>query len=148
MQDWEYTSMALTEVTVLVPEERVGDFYRVVGAWMGGADLQEEAPARRGRKRRGSTEGAANLTLSASSRYAPLHEHLAKVPKDTKTYELSFDEITEIMGAPLPKSAYDHRAWWANTESHSQALAWISAGWKVDGVDLNGKVINLVRNGR
>src|SRR5690606_33976746 len=126
----EYTSMPLTEVIVLVPEERVGDFYRVVGAWMGGASLQEEAPARRGRKRKGATEGTSGLTLSASSRYAPLHEHLAGVAKDTKTYELSFDEITSIMGAPLPKSAYDHRAWWANTESHSQALAWISAGWK------------------
>src|SRR5690606_30775383 len=72
VQDREYKNMALTEVTVLIPEERVGDFYRVVGAWMGGADLQEETPVRRGRKRRGSAEGAANLTLSASSRYAPL----------------------------------------------------------------------------
>ena len=74
MQDWEYTSMALTEVTVLVPEERVGDFYRVVGAWMGGADLQEEAPARRGRKRRGSTEGEATMSMTT-----PITESSAKV---------------------------------------------------------------------
>lgn len=140
--------MPLTEVVVLVPEERVGDFYRVVGAWMGGANLQEEAPPRRGRKRRGAGDGASGLTLSSSSRYAPLHEHLAKVPKDTKSYELGFDEIATIMGGQLPKSAYDHRAWWANTESHSQALAWISAGWKVDGVDLDKQSIHLTRGGR
>lgn len=139
--------MALTEVVVLVPEERVGDFYRVVGAWMGGANLQEEAPAKRGRKRRGA-DAASGLTLSASSRYAPLHKHLAKIAKDTKEYELSFAEITTIMGADLPRSAYDHRAWWANTESHSQALAWISAGWKVDGVDLDQQLIHLVRSAR
>jgi len=139
--------MPLTEVVVLVPEERVGDFYRVVGAWMGGANLQEEPPPKPGRKRRGA-DAASGLVLSTSSRYAPLHEHLAKVSKDTKTYELSFDEITTIMGADLPRSAYDHRAWWANTESHSQALAWISAGWKVDGVDLDKQLIHLIRHGR
>ena len=138
--------MPLTEVTVLIPEERVGDFYRVVGAWMAGATLQEEAAPQRGRRRRPA--GEAPPTLSASSRYAPLHRHLAGVTKDTKTYEMSFDEITTVMGAELPKSAYDHRAWWANTESHSQALAWISAGWKVDGVDLDNHLIHFVRTSR
>jgi len=135
--------MPLTEVIVLIPEERVGDFYRVVGAWMAGATVQEEAAQPRGRRRR--TAGETQLTLSASSRYAPLHRHLAAVSKDTKSYEMSFDEISTVMGADLPKSAYDHRAWWANTESHSQALAWISAGWKVDGVDLDKQLIHFVR---
>ena len=135
--------MALTEVLVLIPEERVGEFYRLVGTWMGGETLeQEEATAgRRGRRRR-RPEGQ---KLASSSRYAPLHDHLKGVAKDKKTYELSFDEISTIMGGPLPQSAYDHRAWWANTESHSQALAWISAGWKVDKVDLEGQLIHLVR---
>ena len=140
--------MPLIEVIVLVPEERVGDFYRVVGAWMGGDDAAHEATEGRGRRRRQSSADGAPLTLSANSRYAPLNKHLAGIPKATKNYELSFDEITKVMGAPLPKSAYDHRAWWANTESHSQALAWISAGWKVDGVDLDKKVITLVRQSR
>ncbi len=135
--------MALTEVIVLIPEERVGEFYRMVGSWMtGGAEEQEEAPAGRGARRRRRAEGQ---KLASTSRYAPLHEHLKGVGKDTKTYELSFDEISTIMGDKLPKSAYDHRAWWANTESHSQALAWISAGWKVDRVDLEGQLIHLVR---
>lgn len=140
--------MPLIEVIVLVPEERVGDFYRVVGAWMGGSDLQQAAPEGRGRRKRPAAADGAPLTLSTSSRYYPLNKHLAGIPKSTKNYDLSFDEITKVMGAPLPKSAYDHRAWWANTESHSQALAWISAGWKVDGVDLDKKVIHLIRHDR
>lgn len=134
--------MALTEVSVLIPEDRVGDFYRLVGAWMGGADLVEQTAAPRGRRR--AAEGV-TPTLSASSRYAPLHRHLANVSKDHKAYEMSFDEITTVMGAELPQSAQDHRAWWANTESHSQALAWISAGWKVDGVDLANRLIHFTR---
>ena len=139
--------MPLIEVIVLVPEERVGDFYRVVGAWMGGSEQPEPAASGRGRRKRQTADGAPPA-LSSSSRYAPLNKHLAAIPKSTKTYDLSFDEITSVMGAPLPQSAYDHRAWWANTESHSQALAWISAGWKVDGVDLDNKVISLVRHNR
>ncbi|HZW28015.1 MAG TPA: hypothetical protein VFF08_06150 [Trueperaceae bacterium] len=135
--------MALTEVIVLVPEERVGEFYKLVGNFIGGGatEEQEQAPARgRGRRRR-----AEGQKLASSSRYAPLHEHLKGVSKDRKSYELSFDEIATIMGDKLPQSAYDHRAWWANTESHSQALAWISAGWKVDKVDLENQLIHLVR---
>ncbi len=137
--------MALTEVIVLIPEERVGDFYRVVGAWMTGGSLVEEGSTGRGRRR---AAGGAMPTLSASSRYAPLHKHLAGLPKDRKEYEMSFDEISTVMGAGLPKSARDHRAWWANTESHSQALAWISAGWKVDGVDLDNELIHFTRTER
>ncbi len=135
--------MELTEVIVLIPEDRVGDFYRVVGAWMGGANLVDESAAPRGRRR---AANGAPPTLSPSSRYAPLHRHLANVSKDLKAYEMSFDEITTVMGASLPQSAQDHRAWWANTESHSQALAWISAGWKVDGVDLNRRLIHFTRS--
>ncbi|MBX3140579.1 MAG: hypothetical protein KF875_07495 [Trueperaceae bacterium] len=135
--------MALTEVIVLIPEERVGDFYRVVGAWMGGANLVDESNVGRGRRR--NNPSSTPLVLSNSSRYYPLHRHLANVSKDTKSYEMSFDEITTVMGDRLPKSAEDHRAWWANTESHSQALAWISAGWKVDGVDLVGRLIHFTR---
>ena len=134
--------MPLTEVIVLIPEERVGEFYRLVGAWMTGGALTEEAPAPRGRRRQA---GGASPTLSANSRYAPLHQHLAGLGKDRKEYEMSFDEISTVMGAELPKSARDHRAWWANTESHSQALAWISAGWKVDGVDLDNELIHFTR---
>src|SRR5690606_15360810 len=71
--------MALTEVIVLIPEERVGEFYRLVGSWMaGGSEDQEEAPARgRGRRRR-----AEGQKLASTSRYAPLHEHLKGLPKD------------------------------------------------------------------
>lgn len=135
--------MALKEITILVPEERVSDFYRVVGAWMSGATLADVGIGARGRRRRLSGDTAP--VLSSSSRYAPLHRFLAELDMEIDSYLLSFEEISKIMGVPLPKSASDHRAWWANTESHSQALAWISAGWKVDGVNLEDEKINFVR---
>ncbi len=136
--------MNLTEVIVLIPEERVGEFYRLVGSWLTTDQQPEEPVSGRGRRRRrANREGAPSL--STSSRYSPLNKHLSGIPKATKKYELSFDEINTIIGAELPKSAYDHRAWWANTESHSQSLAWIAAGWRVEGVDLDKQLINLVR---
>ncbi len=49
--------------------------------------------------------------------------------------KLTFKDIEEIIGNTLPKSAYDHaEAWWANdyTRSHSQAIAWIDAGYETD----------------
>lgn len=137
--------MNLTEVIVLIPEERVGEFYRLVGTWLT-ADQREEEPAPTRGRRRKDPSRTGPPTLSAASRYAPLNKHLAGIPKSTKTYELSFDEINTVIGAALPKSAYDHRAWWANTESHSQSLAWIAAGWRVEGVDLDKQLINLVRS--
>ncbi len=137
--------MALTEVIVLIPEERVGDFYRLVGAWMTGGSLADEASTPRSRRR---ASGGGTPTLSSNSRYAPLHKHLADLKADLNEYEMSFEEISTVMGADLPKSARDHRAWWANTESHSQALAWISAGWKVDGVDLDNELIHFTRTDR
>lgn len=134
----------MTEVIVLIPEERVGEFYRLVGSWLATDQQAEEQASGRGRRRkREGREGPP--TLSSSSRYAPLNKHLAGIPKSSKKYELSFDEINTIISAELPKSAYDHRAWWANTESHSQSLAWIAAGWRVESVDLEKQLINLVR---
>lgn len=135
--------MALKEITILVPEERVADFYRVVGAWMSGATLADVGVGARGRRRR--LTGDAAPVLSSSSRYAPLHQYLSELELEIDNHRLSFEQISNIMGAPLPRSASDHRAWWANTESHSQALAWISAGWKVEGVNLEDEEINFVR---
>jgi len=35
---------------------------------------------------------------------------------------LSFDEIEHILDFPLPKSAYEHDAWWRNNDAgHSHA---------------------------
>ncbi|MCC5910039.1 MAG: hypothetical protein JJT76_06340 [Clostridiaceae bacterium] len=46
---------------------------------------------------------------------------------------LSFKEIEHIIGNTLPKSASVHaEVWWANDYTHSQAIAWIDAGYETD----------------
>jgi hypothetical protein len=63
---------------------------------------------------------------------------------NTDTLELSFDEIENILGFPLPKSAYKYQPWWANDENHVQARdGWMSAGYKSESVDVIRHRINF-----
>ncbi|GHU17373.1 hypothetical protein FACS1894163_08190 [Spirochaetia bacterium] len=72
------------------------------------------------------------------SKYDPLKAFLQKKEGASVTLKLSKIEI--ILRSNLPLSASTHRQWWANS-GHSQADAWLGAGWEVDGVDLGTSVI-------
>lgn len=66
------------------------------------------------------------------SKYKPLEEYLSQV-----TVTLSYSEIEEILGFSLPESAYSREQWWVNNNTqHTQASAWLEAGWKVKKVKL------------
>lgn len=128
--------MENVEAKVWVPSERLPEFYGMVSRWLAG-----EAPlpsTRRGTRRSRRASGP-----SASS-YAAIGKHLAALGNGEET--LSFDAIESIIGRELPASAHRHRAWWANTDTHSQALTWLSAGWKVDSADLDAKEVTFVRD--
>ena len=44
---------------------------------------------------------------------------------------LSFEQIEQIIGFILPKSASKFaESWWNNTEGSSQAISWLSAGYR------------------
>ncbi len=44
---------------------------------------------------------------------------------------LSFKDIENIIKNTLPNSAYVYaESWWANNYDHSQAIAWIDAGYE------------------
>lgn len=46
---------------------------------------------------------------------------------------ISFKEIEKIIDNTLPKSAYAYaEAWWSNNYDHSQAVAWMDAGYETD----------------
>jgi hypothetical protein len=63
--------------------------------------------------------------------YSPLHERLANAGSAPVT--LSFGEIERLLGRKLPPSARNERIkrqWWANTDTHAQARAWLQAGRK------------------
>jgi hypothetical protein len=69
----------------------------------------------------------------AGGKYAALAEYLRGRSGGTVT--VSFEDVAELVGG-LPESARNHRAWWANDESHVQGRAWLREGWQVEAVDL------------
>lgn len=79
-------------------------------------------------------------TASLVRKYAPLEKHLRDSPCFAGTVTLSFPDLERVLGFPLPPSAHQHPAWWSNTNSHSQATAWVDAGYEVDGFQLGGWV--------
>jgi hypothetical protein len=75
------------------------------------------------------------------SKYKPLEEYLSKV-----TVTLTYSEIEEILGFKLPETAYNLDQWWENnTSQHTQANAWLNAGWKKESVNL-GKDVTFIRS--
>ncbi|UCE57678.1 MAG: hypothetical protein JSW19_00245 [Candidatus Bathyarchaeota archaeon] len=50
-----------------------------------------------------------------------------------------------IIGDNLPVSAIQNTKWWNNTKSALQSKAWLSVGWKVKEVDLEGKTVVFTR---
>ena len=77
------------------------------------------------------------------SKYDPLYEHLLFSGRDKVT--MSFSEIEQVLGGPLPASAHKHNEWWANNPSgHSQAKAWYTASYKTEGVKVEVGSITFV----
>jgi hypothetical protein len=72
------------------------------------------------------------------SKYEPLKRFLEAIQPGIDEKSMSFSEMERILGYKLPRSAYEHRAWWSNPTSpgdHPYAQSWLEAGWKVDAVD-------------
>jgi hypothetical protein len=72
------------------------------------------------------------------SKYKPLSNHLAG--RKGNFWRAGFDELEEVLGFSLPKSASDSAAWWANDSEKSHSRAWLDAGWRVESVDRSSKV--------
>lgn len=78
------------------------------------------------------------------SKYEPLSHFLASTFGAAQ--RMSFAEIERILGFKLPKSAYEHQAWWSNNPTgHSHARSWSDAGWRTEGVDLAGRKVTFQR---
>ena len=79
-------------------------------------------------------------------KYDPLHDHLAG--QRGQQIRLSFQEIEQIIGEPLPQSAYQHAWWWANedprTTAHVQCRAWREAGYDAE-LQLTRRAVTLTR---
>ncbi|AXS39034.1 hypothetical protein [Breoghania sp. L-A4] len=80
------------------------------------------------------------------AKYDPLKRHLAAL-QDIE-WTPSFSEIEEILGGPLPASATEHRTWWANSGGllvHQEA--WLTAGWRVESVEISRRQVTFRRKG-
>lgn len=75
--------------------------------------------------------------------YAPLAELLATVHSDR--VDLSFRDLEQVLGRPLPASARNHRPWWGNSAASPQARAWLEAGWRIAGVDRDAGEVTFER---
>ncbi len=73
------------------------------------------------------------------AKYDALHRHLRD--HSGSTVRLTFDEIGRLVGGLPPSSS--GRTWWANTENgrHVQADAWLSAGYKIESIDMDQRVV-------
>lgn len=133
--------MSQVEVAVVIPEERVPEFYSLIGRWLQGETpfLESVSPRRR---RRAPYQ---NVGRRSSSRYSKFAEFLQDKPD---SYVVSFAEIEEALGGELPASARKHRAWWANTERNTQARAWAESGYVVVEVDLDQEQVTFERDKR
>lgn len=73
--------------------------------------------------------------ISSGDMYYPLYAFLTASPPEVECWLLSFAQVEQIIGVPLPASASTHQAWWGNdATSHVQAKAWLLAGWRTDEV--------------
>jgi hypothetical protein len=59
---------------------------------------------------------------------------------------MTFSEIEKVIGGKLPQTAYARNQWWENNSNrHSQAKAWLNAGWHVSHLVL-GEQVTFTRN--
>lgn len=79
-------------------------------------------------------------------KYRPLYDHL--MVKRPSVWTAVFSEIENILGAPLPASAFRYQAWWSNERNghHVQAHSWLNAGYKTEGVDLAQRKVTFVKS--
>ena len=77
-------------------------------------------------------------------KYDPLERYLLGLDR-TVEHRISFAQVEEILGSPLPPSARTHQAWWANQRGagHSQAHSWMGAGWHSCDLDLKAQQISF-----
>ena len=79
-------------------------------------------------------------------KYEPLGEYLSGIRASQESVTLTFHEVEKIIGARLPPSAVAHREWWANQEYGSRSPHWQAAGFKVDVVNQEKRIVTFRRD--
>ncbi len=80
-------------------------------------------------------------------KYDALGRYLSRLNRTREI--LSFNEVEEILGFPLPMSSRTHRPWWSNDKTHVQAVdGWLSVGWKVQSAGVIKEIVTFRKLGR
>jgi hypothetical protein len=65
---------------------------------------------------------------------------------DQSRISMAFSDIERVIGRKLPQTAYARNQWWENNDDgHTQAKAWLNAGWHVSHLIL-GKQVTFTKN--
>jgi hypothetical protein len=76
--------------------------------------------------------------------YEPLEKYLIQQPGDFVV--MTFAEVERVIGTKLPPSAHKRNEWWSNNPSnHSQAKAWLDAGFETANLDRRAKRVTFKR---
>ena len=79
-----------------------------------------------------------------TSKYEKLASYLSN--RKEEMLRMTFEQIEKLIDGPLPQAAYEHRAWWANSDSNNHAInGWMQAGWETTRVDMDNKELIFVR---
>jgi hypothetical protein len=62
--------------------------------------------------------------------YIRLAAYLAGQPPECDRLEMSWEQLEEVVGRPLPSGAR-FPSWWRNDEHRTHSRAWLLAGWEV-----------------
>ena len=81
-----------------------------------------------------------------AGRYQRLRRYLEALRENE--WRATFDQVEKVVGTDLPPSARKYPAWWSNTTSHSQALAWMKAGWATRNVAVAERSVVFERKAR
>lgn len=76
-------------------------------------------------------------------KYVDLVDYLKRETRDD--FYLGLEEIEEIIGQPLPKSAYNYPAYWFPSDTHYSANLIAECGFRIS-TDLKNKRLRLIRD--
>jgi hypothetical protein len=78
------------------------------------------------------------------SKYDALGAYLMR--QSRSEIPMTFAEIERVIGAKLPVNSQQHRAWWSNNPLNNvMTKVWLSAGFRSEKVDMEGKKLVFKR---
>ena len=78
--------------------------------------------------------------------YGRIGEMLDESNEESVT--VSFAEVEDILGRPLPASARKYPSWWGNTDHSPQGRGWLDLGWRVGRIRMVNEEVRFDRQSR